>query len=78
MLTGAIPIVPAGHHFASLIVHGQSGFLCDDFRDYQSCILELAKDPHARRQLSSACRQRAEQLNDPDEHRAIWLDALNV
>ena len=78
MLTGAIPIVPAGHHFASLIEHGTSGFLCDDFRDYQACVQGLAKDPHARRQMSLACRQRAEELNDPEKHRAVWLEALNV
>lgn len=78
MLTGAIPIVPTGHHFESLIEHGQSGFLCSDFRDFQACVQELANDPFARRQMSLACRRRAEQLNDPDEHRAIWLEALNV
>lgn len=78
MLTGAIPIVPAGHHFESLIEHGKSGFLCDDFRDYHAFAQGLANDTQARRRMSLACRQRAEELNDPDKHRAIWMDALNV
>lgn len=78
ILTGAIPVVPPGHHFESLIEHGKSGFLCDDFRDYQTCVQELANDPLVRRRMSLACHQCAEQLNDPDEHRAIWLEALDV
>ena len=78
MLTGAIPLVPVGHNFAELIEHGRSGFLCCDFRDYQRAALELARDPEARRQMSLATRARAVSLNDPDYHRALWLEALDV
>ena len=78
MLTGAIPLVPAGHHFASLIVHGESGYLCSDFLEFQSYARQLAEDPLARQGMSRACRRRAELLNDPETHRAVWLEALNV
>lgn len=78
MLAGAIPLVPAGHHFASLIVHGESGFLCSDFLEFQTYARQLALDPVTRRSMSLACRRRAEILNDPDTHRSIWLEALNV
>lgn len=78
MLTGAIPLVPDGHHFESLIVHGESGYICSDFLEYQSRAKELAIDPIARHRMSHACRRRAESLNDAEIHRAIWLEALNV
>ena len=78
MLTGAIPLVPAGHHFASLIVHGESGYLCSDFLEFQSYARQLAEDPLARQGMSRACRRRGELLNDPETHRAVWLEALNV
>ena len=78
MLTGAIPLVPEGHHFKSLIVHGESGFLCGDFLEYQSRAQELARDPLLRRQMSIACRRQGELLNNAETHRAIWLEALDV
>ena len=78
MLTGAIPLVPDGHNFRSLMVHGETGFICRDFRDYQSRALELTYDPVLRRQMSRACRDHAERLNDADRHRAVWLEALDV
>ncbi len=78
MLTGAIPLVPEGHHFESLIVNGESGFICGDFLEYQSRAQQLARDPILRRQMSIACRRRGELLNDADTHRTIWLEALDV
>ncbi|MBC7966968.1 MAG: glycosyltransferase family 4 protein [Fuerstia sp.] len=78
MLTGAIPLVPDGHNFRSLIVDGETGFICRDFRDYQSRALELSRDFSARQQMSRACREHAARLNNADTHRAIWLEALDV
>lgn len=78
MLTGAIPILPDGHHFAELIEHGRSGVLCSDFGDYHDAVHLLARDPVIRHQMSRAARDRAVSLNDPARHRAVWLEALDV
>ncbi|QDV25412.1 glycosyltransferase family protein [Aureliella helgolandensis] len=78
MLTGAIPLVPHGHNFDHLIEHGVTGFQCSDFREFQTYAMELADNPMARQQMSHACRERAEQLNDAVTHLEIWLEALDV
>jgi hypothetical protein len=61
MLTGAIPLVPQGHHFQELIVHGETGFICGDFLEYQEHAQRLARQPTERRAMSIACRNRAVQ-----------------
>jgi len=79
MLTGAIPLVPEGHNFAELIIDGETGFICGDFLDYQQHAQRLAREPETRRTLSLACRDHAvTKLCDADQHRAVWLEALDV
>jgi glycosyltransferase involved in cell wall biosynthesis len=79
MLTGAIPLVPEGHHFGELIVHGETGFLCGDFLEYQEHAQRLARNPAARREMSRACRDHAaSKLCDSQQHREIWREALDV
>ena len=79
MLTGAIPLVPEGHNFGELIVHGETGFVCGDFLEYQEHAQRLACEPATRRELSLACRDHAvTALCDADQHREVWLEALDV
>ena len=78
MLTGAIPLVPSGHNFPELIDSGTTGFICNDFKCFQSRACQLAEDPGMRKRMSDACHQRAFEMNDADDHRAVWLEALSV
>lgn len=79
MLTGAIPLVPEGHNFSELVVHGETGFICGDFLDYQGHAQRLAREPAKRRAMSLACRDYAvNSLCNADQHREIWLEALDV
>lgn len=78
MLTGAIPLVPMGHNFANLIEHGESGFLCEDFRDYQQYAHELYRDEDFRRHLSeTAARHARRDLCDRETHRRLWKEVLS-
>ncbi len=43
MLTGAVPVVPAGHQFERLLVHGESGFICREYREWKATVRELLK-----------------------------------
>jgi len=73
MLTGAIPLVPSGHHLESLVVHGETGFVCEDFLEYQGHAQRLYLDYPCRKQMSSACREHAEmKLCNRAAHLAIW------
>jgi hypothetical protein len=77
MLTGAIPLVPPGHHLDQLIVHGETGYICRDFLDYRDFAHKLFYDYSARRRMSLACREHAEQkLCNREEHRTLWLNVL--
>lgn len=79
MLTGAIPLVPAGHQFHNLIVHGESGFICGSFGEYRDVARELQRDHGLRRRLSRQCAKHARTtICNPEEHRRIWMDALAV
>src|SRR5260221_12249710 len=35
MLTGCVPLVPVGHHFENLMIHGETGFICNDFLEWK-------------------------------------------
>jgi glycosyltransferase involved in cell wall biosynthesis len=79
MLTGCIPLLPAGHQFHNLIVHGESGFICRNFSAYQDVVHELHDNHPLRQRLSRQCTQHARtKICNPDEHRKIWIDALTV
>lgn len=75
MLTGAIPLVPAGggHHLDQLVPHEKVGFLCHSRADFGRYARMLEKDHALCAKLSRAARRHAATvLNDPDEHRALW------
>jgi hypothetical protein len=77
MLTGCIPLVPGGHHFENLMVHGQSGFICHDFLDYQETVQKLYWDHRWRAQLAQQCHAHAvNELCNPEKHRQLWREAL--
>jgi len=77
MLTGAVPLVPRGHQFENLIEHGESGFICGDFADWQEHALRLRLDYPYRRHLAAQCRAHAvSRLCNEEEHRKVWLDML--
>jgi glycosyltransferase involved in cell wall biosynthesis len=79
MLTGAIPLVPDGHNFAQLILHGDTGFICSDFEEYQKHAQELAADREYRHEMSRACHEHAvNKICNREEHRKIWVEALDV
>lgn len=73
MLTGCIPLVPAGHYFEQLVVSGKTGFICSDFQDYQSAAQQLFHDTTLRQSMSRACRDHAlAEICNPAHHLAIW------
>jgi len=77
MLTGAIPLVPPGHHLEHLVVHGQAGFVCCDFLEYQEHAQRLFFDRERREAMARGCREHAvEKLCNPDEHLRIWLEVF--
>ncbi len=77
MLTGAIPLVPAGHQFDKLMIHGESGFICSDFLEYKQHAQELYFNYPLRRRLAANCHKHAaERLCDPAEHLKIWLEVF--
>ncbi len=79
MLTGCVPLVPAGHHFEHIVAHGYSGYLCDGFSEYARYAHELSRDCERRRAMARRCREHAVQnLCDANAHRAAWRAALDV
>ena len=77
MLTGCIPLVPAGHHLENLMVHGETGFLCRDFLEYKECANRLYFDYSRRKTMAVECRQHAvEKLCDREQHLKVWMEAL--
>jgi hypothetical protein len=79
MLTGCVPLVPAGHQFHNLIVHGESGFICSSFEEYRELARELFANHPWRMKLSRQCAEHARtKICNAEEHRRIWIDALTV
>lgn len=77
MLTGCVPVVPAGHQFHNLMVHGESGFICKGFREFKSCVRELYENYPLRLRISRQAADFArEHLCNPEKHRKIWIEAL--
>ncbi|HTL56220.1 MAG TPA: hypothetical protein VL361_11110 [Candidatus Limnocylindrales bacterium] len=77
MLTGCIPLVPAGHHFAQLIVSGESGFICCDFLEYQGWAQKLYYDRAWRDKVAVKCSQHAiHELCDAEQHRRLWREVF--
>jgi hypothetical protein len=79
MLTGCIPFVQTGHHFENLILHGVSGYICDDIIDYQKYLKVLTKDFKYRAIVSKKCREYAvNEICNKKNHLRIWKEALDV
>ncbi len=77
MLTGAIPLVPRGHHLENLMVHGESGFVCDDIAEYREHAQRLRLDVAYRRQLAHQCRRHAvEKVCNAAEHLKLWQEVF--
>jgi len=78
MLTGCVPVVPAGHQFHKLMVHGESGFICQEYREFKATVRELYQNYQFRMNVSRRCSEYArERLCNPEEHRRLWIEALN-
>jgi glycosyltransferase involved in cell wall biosynthesis len=78
MLTGCVPVVPSGHQFHRLIVNGESGFICDEYDQFRSIVLELYKNyPFRRKIAEEASRHAREHLCNQEEHRRTWVEALS-
>ncbi|HXT42280.1 MAG TPA: glycosyltransferase [Candidatus Angelobacter sp.] len=78
MLTGCVPVVPAGHQFHKLMVHGESGFICGEYAEFKATARELCENYPLRMKLSRQCSEYArEHLCNPDEHRRRWVEALS-
>jgi len=79
MLTGCIPLVPAGHNFENLLLHGKTGFICKDFLEYKEAARELCLEWPKRQSMARACREHAEtKLCNKQEHLKLWLEALRI
>ena len=77
MLTGAVPVVPAGHEFHKLLVHNQSGFICNEFDEFKSVVTELYENYGFRLKISRQAAEHArEVLCNPQQHRKMWIEAL--
>jgi glycosyltransferase involved in cell wall biosynthesis len=77
MLTGAVPVVPAGHQFERLMVHGESGFICGEYSEWKATVRELYDNHPYRLKISrQAAAHAREHLCNPEDHRKRWLEAL--
>lgn len=78
MLTGCVPVVPSGHQFHKLMVHGESGFICQEFREFKAVARELYENyPHRQKIGRQAAEYAREHLCNPEEHRRKWIEALS-
>jgi glycosyltransferase involved in cell wall biosynthesis len=74
MLTGCVPLVPAGHHLENLIIHAETGFVCRDFLEYQQHAQELQADRGRRLNMARRCREHAAgTLCRAEEHLKLWM-----
>jgi glycosyltransferase involved in cell wall biosynthesis len=77
MLTGAVTLVPGGHQFHKLMVHGESGFICREYSEWKATVLELYENYPLRQKVSRQAAEYArEKLCNPEEHRRRWIEAL--
>jgi hypothetical protein len=77
MLTGCVPVVPAGHQFHKLLVPGESGYICETFREFKSVVRSLYEDYPLRDRIGRRASDHARTvLCNPEEHRRRWVEAL--
>ncbi len=78
LLTGCVPVVPAGHQFHNLLVHGETGFICKEFREFKEAVRELYENYPLRLKMSRQGAEHArEHLCNPEAHRKKWIEALS-
>lgn len=78
MLTGCVPVVPAGHQFHNLMVSGESGFICTEYREFRAVVRELYANYPWRMKVGRQAAEHARAcLCNPEAHRKIWLEALS-
>lgn len=77
MLTGCVPIVPAGHQFHNIFRHGEHGFICKTFAEYRDAVHELHDHASLRREMGRKAADYARhELFDHEKHKQMWIDAL--
>ena len=77
MLTGCVPVVPKGHNFEQMIVHGKSGFICESYGEFKAVVRELFFNRALlRRVAASAAVHAREELCNRATHQSLWRDAL--
>ena len=77
MLTGCVPIVPAGHQFHNIFRHGEHGFICKTFAEYRDAVHELHDHASLRREMGRKAADYARhELFDHEKHKRMWIDAL--
>lgn len=77
ILTGCVPVVPSGHQFHKLMVHGESGFICQTFAEFRERVFELYENYPKRQAMARRGADYArETLCKPEAHRKIWIEAL--
>ena len=77
MLTGCVPLVPRGHNFEQMMLHGESGFICGSFAEFKVVTQELYGNRALRLQIGRQAAHHARTvLCNEEEHRMMWLEAL--
>ena len=78
MLTGCVPLVPSGHQFQKLMVHGESGFICTEYCEWKAIVRELYENHSFRTKIGRQAAEHARtKLCNPEEHRQRWIEALS-
>jgi hypothetical protein len=78
MLTGCVPLVPRGHNFEQMIVHGESGFICEGFSEYRMVARRLYASRSLRERIGRQAAMHARlALCNEDDHRRRWSEALS-
>jgi glycosyltransferase involved in cell wall biosynthesis len=78
MLTGCVPIVPAGHQFHKLISNGETGFVCRRFDEFRDSVRELYENYGLRKRISLAGAEYAREIIcNREAHRRLWIEALS-
>ncbi len=74
-----LKLLYTGHQFHKLMVHGESGFICQEYREFKATTRELYENYPLRKKVSQRCSEYArEHLCNPDEHRRVWIEALSL
>jgi len=61
------------------MVHGESGFICQEFREFKAVVRELYENYPYRQKIAREGAEYARQhLCNPEEHRRRWVEALRL